>query len=154
MSGQLEHTPSQIIRKLLIDLSLGSDHGANWPVQCEFQRDKPDKAIAVYETAGINLKRIMIDGEWHETYGIQIIVRSDELQLGREKASDVATALDGVALQVVNVEDTESYGTATSTTGYTVHNVSRRSGPIPLNDTTSNRKMYSINYLVNLDLRS
>jgi hypothetical protein len=147
MSGPLPHSPSQIIRQLLIDEGLASD-GGTWPAYAIQEPDKPDNCITIYDTAGMNQGRFSVDGEVQETYGIQIRVRSNDSQTSFVKARAIAIDLETVHLDIVSVTDPTGYGTASM--NYVIYNLSRRSGPLPLNDPDSDRKSWTINLLATL----
>ena len=149
MSGSLNHAPSQIVRQLLIDLEVGADGSATWPVYAEQEPDKPDACITVYETAGVGRGRFQISGEVQVLYGIQINTRAANSQAARKKADDILYSLtQEVHLDAVSVTDDEGYGTAS--TSYVFYNISHKSGPLPVPEPNSDRKFYSTNFIVNL----
>ena len=149
MSGSLSHTVSQVIRQLLIDNGLGSNGGASWPVYSMQEPDSPDNAITVYDTAGVGRGRFQIDGEVQEVHGIQVRVRSKDGQTGWKKAQDIKVDLtQNSHLAVVTVTDPGGYGTATQ--AYTIFNISHRSGPFPIPDQDSDRKIHTTNFVVTI----
>ena len=147
MSGTLAHSPADVIRKLLVNLALGSDANAvpaeAWPVFASGEPASPDSVITVYDTAGKNDGRAMATGERSEHYGIQVRVRSAAHTAGYAKAQAIAIAFDETV--------TQNAVTIGSTT-YLVHAVSRR-GPV-LNigkeTPTSKRSLFTLNALVSL----
>lgn len=100
MTGRLEHEPSHIIRQLLLDLAFGSDPAddEDWPVFAVAMPDEPNKAILVSDTDGRTNGRYQITGETVEKYGIQFLVRSDELS-GYSKTSRIASGIDKEVLR-------------------------------------------------------
>ena len=54
MSGSLAHLPEDIVRYLLIDLSVGTlpSDVDDWPIYATQEPDKPDNVITVYGTEG------------------------------------------------------------------------------------------------------
>jgi hypothetical protein len=150
MSGQLSHTPSSIVRQLLIDLVVGSDGGASWPVYADELVDLPDDTIAVIDTGGVSRGRFMVNGEQQINEGIQIIVRAADTQTAWQKASKLMTSVTKNShLRTVNVVDPEGYGTASQ--AYTIFNVSLRSGPLPIHPAgDSSRKQFSLNFVITI----
>ena len=147
MSGLLTHTVSQVIRQLLIDNGLGSNGGASGPVYSVQEPDSPDDTITTYDTAGVSRGRFQIGGEIQEVHGIQIRVRSNDAQVGWKKAQDIKLDLSqSVHLTTVTVTDPEGYGTATQ--DYIIYNISHRSGPLPIPDSNSDRKIHTLNIIV------
>lgn len=149
MSGTLSHTVSQVIRQLLIDLSLGSDGGASWPVYATQIPNAPDSCIGVIDRVGVQRGRFQVGGEVQEVHGIQIIVRAGDAQTSHVKANAIKTNLaESVHLTTVAVTDPEGYGTASQS--YVVYNVSHRSGPFTLNEDGTDRKLNSLNMVVTI----
>jgi hypothetical protein len=147
MSGLLTHTVSQIIRQLLIDNELGSNSGNSWPVYAVQEPDSPDNIITTYDTVGVSRGRFQIGGEIQEVHGIQIRIRSNDAQVGWKKSQDVKLNLSqSVLLTTVTVTDPEGYGTATQ--DYIIYNISHRSGPLPIPDSDSDRKIHTLNIVV------
>ncbi len=149
MSGSLSHTVSQVIRQLLIDNGLGSDGGASWPVYSMQGADSPDNTITVEDTAGVGRGRFQTDGEVQEVHGIQVRVRSKDGQTGWKKAQDIKVDLtQNSHLTTITVTDPEGYGTATQS--YSIFNISHRSGPFPILDQDSDRKIHTTNFVVTI----
>lgn len=147
MSGSLSHTVSQIIRQFLINEGLGSDGGASWPVYAIQEPNSPDNAITLYDTAGVSRGRFLGNGEVQEVHGIQVRVRSSDGQTGFVKANAIKKNLTQEShLATVTVTDSEGYGVATQS--YTIYNISWRSGPLPIPDTNSDRKINTLNFIV------
>ena len=146
MSGTLSHLPSLIIRQLLIDLELGSDHGSSWPMYGSKLPDSPDNAIAVIDRTGRQQGRSSPTGEAFQIRGIQIVVRSNEESAAWAKGNAIETALsEDVLLNSVAVTDPEEYGTGS--TNYTIHNCKLTSSNI-IKDPESDRRISSLNFLV------
>ena len=150
MSGQLSHTPSQVIRQFLIDQSLGTDGGSNWPVYAVQQMDSPDNCIIVLDQQGVGRGRLQVSGEIQEMYGVQIVIRSSDGQTGWAKADAIKLALtQSCHLTSVTVTDPEGYGTATQ--DYLVYNVSHRSGPFAIPEPETDRMLHSLNVIANIN---
>lgn len=151
MSGILTHTVDQIIRQLLIDLGHGSngDDNLSWPVYATQLPDTPDECIAVIDQTGVGRGSFQVGGEQQKNHGIQIFVRSSNTQAAGNKANAIEIALsEDTHLDSVTVTDPEGYGT--STQNYIIYNISWLSGPFPLHDPTSDRKLRSLNVIVNV----
>lgn len=127
-----ELTPTaEIIRQLLIDLDLGESSGSAWTVFVSFLPTSPDQAIAVYDTAALSDGRLMGTGERIEHPGFQIRVRGSNYPDVRNKADEIALALDTQQ----NTSVTTSDGT------FEILNISRLGGLIHLGiDETDQRR--------------
>jgi len=139
MTGVLTHSPADIIRQLLIDLSLGTASGT-WPVYVSQEPDLPDNVITTFDTAGIHDGRHMPGGEVQEHNGVQIRVRSANHAAGYTKAQTIAATLDtSVKLTAVTANSVD----------YQVISISRRGSVIALskNVPTSNRDVLTLNIL-------
>jgi hypothetical protein len=140
MSVILLHSPGDIIRRIMIALSLGTDPSASlaWPIYAPVEAANPDNIIAVTSTAGRDLGRDMVTSSRLEMFGVQVLVRASTEAVGYLKASAVADALDSLSWDTVTLD-----GTA-----YTVKHLIRSSGPISLGyEANSRRWRTSINYL-------
>jgi hypothetical protein len=131
VSGNLDHSPDDIIRNLIIDLGDGTapDDAAAWPVYCRREPDTPENVITVYQAANV-LQGKLQTGEAVEHYGAQVRVRAKDYYTGWDKIQNIAASLDGVTPREVEVGDVAGTGSAT----YTVYAVTRRSGPTHIRD--------------------
>lgn len=135
--------PADIIRQLLIDLGLGAATG-DWTIYVSFFPDTPDKAICIYDTAGIFDGRLMENGFRIEHPGIQIQVRAQIYPDLWDKANTIATTLDAQMGTEVIMESAEAY---------TIHNISRTGAilPIGIEEEGDRRRHYvSINAVITL----
>lgn len=114
------HSPSDIIRKMLVDAGLGTEPSAAgaWPVYGISEPSEPDNVITVYDTAGRDRGRTF-DGERQEQNGFQIRVRASSHVEGYARARALAMALDALYRVTVTVTD----GPAPAT--YLVHSMNR-----------------------------
>jgi len=139
MSGSLTHSPSAILRQLLVDLSLGTDPADEgiWPVYQGREPDTPDKTITTYDTEGVQDGRTMVGGRVYEHHGSQIRVRAANEPTAFEKAREIAVDLD----------EGEYYVAVTiSTSTYLVQSISRVSGPLSIGkEPNSQRNLITIN---------
>lgn len=146
MSALLDHSPSDIVRNVLIDLGLGSDPAANqvWPIFASGEPDKPDSCITVYDTAGIDLGRIQFDGEREESYGIQVRVRSAAHTAGHKKTNEIAIALDKDLLDMNISLGASDYNVWCANRSSTVLVLGRESP-------NTNRRLFTVNVIVVID---
>jgi hypothetical protein len=142
MSGTLAHTPAHIIRQLLIDLGLGADGGATWPVYYTLFPDAQDNQLGVFNTEGRTQGKAHVIGQTVEKYGIQIRIRGMDETVGLVKAHSIDAALSPITRQSVTVD----------ATAYLVQALTRTSSILGLGreSPSSARRMFSINYLVSL----
>lgn len=111
MSLALLHSQADIIRRLLIQLGVGTapetytgDAGPQWPVYAADEPDAPDNAITVYDTAPVSKGRIMIGGEQIQDLGFTATVRGDHVY-GFRKAKEAEIALnESVYDALVNID--------------------------------------------------
>ena len=96
MSLPLLHSPAQILRVLLLELSDGTSpsEDVDWPIYVSAEPDQPDNCITLYDTTPQDDGRAMFDGEtWHH-HGIQVRVRATDHPTGWVKAEALHTSLD------------------------------------------------------------
>lgn len=118
MPGNLDHSPADILRHLLINISQGTlpTDNLTWPVYTSQQPDKPDNLITTLDFPGPHQGRAQVDGEVQERHGVTVRVRAANHVTGYLKARQIAIALDQqVYRETVTID----------TIGYTVHAVSR-----------------------------
>lgn len=145
MSGALSHSPADVVRYMMIDLSLGTipTAGGSWPINVSVEPDSPDNCITIYDTEGIQSGSEQVGGEVQEHHGFQVRVRSPTHAVGYAKARAIAQALDTlVAYETVTI----------SSNTYRVESVSRRGDVLVLGKDMSNTKrdLFTINYLVSI----
>lgn len=138
----LEHSPADILRRVLIDLGHGADPPtAPWPIYAAGMPDVSDNCMAIFDTEGRDGGRSQIDGERVQHRGFQVQLRAATHSDGFSKAEAVAIALDE-----------EIYATSVTIDGvtYCVHSVTRTSGPLALGKEApkSQRSLFTINGLM------
>jgi hypothetical protein len=90
----MNHSPAQLIQRVLIAHGLGADPPAGpWPVYAAHEPDGPDDAVTVFDTAGTGDGRSMLDGTPWFHYGFQVRVRAVDHLSGWRKADAIRTAL-------------------------------------------------------------
>lgn len=145
MSGLLDHSPADVVRQLLVDLSLATtpEDGGAWPAYVGRVPDSPDEAMILTDTAGIDHGRTAPDGVRHEHHGFQIMLRARTHEDGYPKARAVAVALD---------EDVSLASVVVRSATYLVHTITRTTDVIPLGreSPASDRRLFTINALVAL----
>ncbi len=78
MSSQLQHSPADILRYLLVQGGYGTLPEADgvWPIAAMQELPDPDNTITLYDTTGKIDGVTQPDGEIQEHYGVQIRLRS------------------------------------------------------------------------------
>lgn len=152
MSGNLTHSPADVLRHCLISLGYGviPSVSAVWPIFCDSEPDKPDNCITLYNTQGKESGRTMTDGERQEFPGFQVRVRCVNPVDGFAKARAIAVALDE---EVYDEGVTVNPDTGSTTSeNYLLHSVSRSSQVIPLGKETptSKRNVFTVNGVFSL----
>ena len=148
MSGDLDHSVEEIVANLLVDAGLATlvESSGSWPIFISFERDDPDNALTCYKTADVTHGRHMVGGDTQLHYGIQIRVRSQDHNTGRNKAQDVYNEFDDVQRRVVTI----------SSSDYLVQAIHNQSGPLSLGTESANsrRRLFTLNALVALRMTS
>lgn len=91
----LNHSPADVMRFLLIALGLGTEprFGTNWPVNVSNEPATPDNVITLYDTeAGAQDERVM-SGEMACRYGFQVRVRAIDDPTGWQKINSIRESL-------------------------------------------------------------
>jgi len=146
MSGELYHTPAEIIAQMFVDLGLADypeDDGlTGWVVYPMHLPETPDEAILISDTAGRLHRRMHVSGITGEHYGIQILVRSPE---------DPATPYKKVK-SILHYLDTEVNRELVTISGHTyrVNAVTRTSGALPAGRDGA-RFLYSGNVVASIE---
>lgn len=144
MPGALAHSQSEVIRKALVNLSLGTDANLSplqaWPVYANGEPDTPDSAITVYDSAGRDGGREMINGERQEFHGFQVRVRAAARNTGYAKARAIAVAMD---------ESVYQNSVVIGANTYLLHSIFRTSDVLDIGRErpTSERRIFTINGL-------
>ncbi len=153
-ADDLRHSPAEVVRQLLVDEGLCTDHGpaleaaAPWPAYATNEPDNPDDCVTVFDTQGQDDGRVMSDGQLQQHYGVQVRVRSASHGPvgGWRKAREIRTGLSKeVYRQDVTVTDED--GTASR---YMVHALTRIGMVLPIgrDKPSSHRDVYTINMTV------
>lgn len=142
------YSPADIVRRLLISLGAGvsPSNGALWPVYATSEPGTPDNVVTVYDTAGLDDGRAMVDGELFRHLGFQVRVRSIDHRSGWDKASEIQNLLARSTYdEVVAMPDD---------TRYLIHCVSRIGDVIALGKEVPNskRSLFTVNATVTLTL--
>lgn len=143
MPGPLDHSPADIARYGLIELSLGvlPENSGDWPIFAGTLVNLPDNAILCYDTEGTKHGRVM-QGETQKHHGVQVLVRGATDPVSQSKALAIATALDNAYQTVVTIDSSS----------YRIHSFNLASGPFFLGRERDGGERYltSINYLVSV----
>jgi len=145
MSGTLNHSPADIIRQLLIDLSLGTDGTlTDWPIYSTASPNTPNDIIVVTKTESKFQGRDMNSGEIQEHYGINISVRGEDVVTASDKAQDIAFALDATV-------DRDVVSMTGPTNTYQIEATTRIGAPLPLGkEEEGRRELFSLNLIVSM----
>ena len=141
----LGHSPADIVRYLLVDLSRGTlpEDETTWPIYVSQEPDSPDSCITVYDTSGILEGRAQISGEIQEHYGIQIKVRAASPTVAYTKIAEINSWIDeSVRNNSVTIESSQ----------YLVYAITRKGGILSLGKelSASKRNLYTVNAIVSL----
>jgi hypothetical protein len=150
MSTRLNHTPDDIIARLLVALGLGvtddDEESTDWPVFYGYEPDLPDNCITVRETTPVNLGRIMFSGDELRHHGILIRIRANDLDVAKAKVEDIYAALAAADKENVTIDAST----------YTVYTLNLASGPFHIGKDVpgGKRDVFTINYTVPIRLHS
>lgn len=156
MSGSLDHSPAKITLDLMVleGLAQRVDPVApvDWmgfvnkgqvekgPIAFDFH---VDKIITVYDTVGIVNSRYHYNGVYHESHGLQILLRLNEYDeaIGYSKAKSIQDHLDTQILR---------YDLTVGSTNYRVHSYNRTTDVIRLNTTMRDDTVKGLRFALNL----
>lgn len=99
MMNTLAHSPAEVLRAVLVGIGQGTQPptppaaASAWPVYASSEPAAPDNVVTVYDTAGVDDGRSMIDGELFQHYGVQVRVRATTHAAGWAKADAIRRAL-------------------------------------------------------------
>lgn len=115
----------------------------DWPLYTSHLPDGSNVKIncgVIHDTAGVNDPRSMT-GEWPQHPGVQLRIRSRDHETGYKKIEDVASALDEVVRDTIEVNSTT----------YEIQNVSRTSPIVALGVEPEMRRFsFTVNFLLTL----
>ena len=144
MTSQLDYSPADVLRWLLVSLSAGTDPAddAAWPAYVSNEPDSPDNLLVMYDTAGIPVGFVQSTGEMMEYRGVSVQVRGTSHAVAWAKVDAVRRLLDeSVHNAIVTIGSTQ----------YAVHSVVRKSGPIALGrEPSTSRYLFTLNVVVSL----
>lgn len=146
MPGLLLHSPADVLRQLLVDMSLAVDYvddRTSWAAFASGEPDLPDDSITIYDTEGREHGRDMPTGERATHDGFQIRVRSRNHKVGYIRARLIAIALD---------EEVENVQVDVDDNSYLVKAVTRTGGILPIGKDIpgSKRNLFTINGVISL----
>ena len=105
MTNDMQHSPADIVSRLLVTLGVASVPGdvLSWPAYVSSEPDRPDEVITVYDTQGT------MEGTAHEElqghYGIQIRVRARTHSSGWARSNLIRQALQNQYQTRVVIDD-------------------------------------------------
>lgn len=156
MSGNLTHSPAEIVLEVLIATGNAARVSSSTPVDWMVFQNKTveakdlntsnfltDKIISVYDTEGVVNERNFITGEYDEFYGVTIMLRLNEFEdtIGFQKAKAIQHYLD---------THINRYTITIDSSNYIVHQLRRTSDIIRSSDLDDDSVMglvYTLNYL-------
>lgn len=159
MSGNLTHSPAEIVLEVLIATGNGARVNSVTPVDWMVFQNKTveakdlntanfltDKLISVYDTAGVVNNRNFITGNYDEFYGVTILLRLNEFEdtAGFQKAKSIQHYLD---------THINRYTISIDSSDYIVHQMRRTSDIIRSNDLDEDSVIgliYTLNYLATI----
>ena len=148
MPGLLLHSPSDIIRQLLVDRGLGAYPPADpWPIYVVMEPDGPDDVITLSDMDGTDSGRTMNDGERQEHHGVMVRVRAFTHTDGYAKIRHIAVILDQEVYDAIVVIGVRTYK---------IHSVSRLGDVMVLGKETlvSKRSIFTVNTVVSVRMVS
>lgn len=142
-TNQLDHSPADIVRWSLIDLSIGTDPDDedDWPIFCDGEGDTPDNALTVFNTSGSVQGDIQFNGEVQEHYGIQFRLRATKSTVAWTKINALMVTVDQLINNtVVTIDGTQYY----------VECIARTGTVLALGKADGKRYVYTLNATVSL----
>lgn len=137
-------SPASIIASYLVSQAIVTVPSADsdWPMWISFIADTPDNATGIYNTPSTKDGRILSSGSVIQHYGVEILLRATNEEVGWQKCNTIAGQLD-------SIDNTQVVGTNNT---YTVHNVTRIANinSIGLEQGTKRRNLFSMNFSVSI----
>lgn len=145
MSGQLTHSPADVLRHALIELGKGTLPTANgdWPIFVGGEPNKPDNCITCKDTDGIQEGRDMTSGYMQEHEGVQLRIRAVDHQTGWDRSQLLMAALDTLISYLTVSIDSSTYSLEAVTRTTNIINLGK-------DTTTSKLNVFTINVIVAL----
>lgn len=143
-SNQLAASPAHILAQYIINVletfAVPTDD-ATWPLYTNHLPDKPSNAGAIFDTPGLKDGRYMI-GFVPQKFGVQLMLRALDNQIGYAKIEDVAIDLDAVINAELSIDSGD----------YVIQNVSRTSpiNSLGIEEGTGRRFLFTINFLITM----
>lgn len=107
MTNDLQHSPAQIVSRLLVTLGVATELGGLWPVYYSAEPDRPDATVTVYDTQGTNEGDTQ-EGEAQGHYGLQVRVRATTSAIAWTRTNLINRALQAQYNTTVTL-DTQTY---------------------------------------------
>lgn len=140
----MNHAPSEIIAKMMRDLSLFEPYDSDvWPLFETSMPEDPNNCACLYDTAPVEDGTLQKTSNRIEHWGIQLKVRHREYTEGWVKAKAAFDSLMAVSNQVVVVDEDS----------YLVHAATATAGVIPLGvelEGTKRRELFTVNFLATI----
>lgn len=103
-SDVFEHSIAEIVGQMLVDLGHAAENG-DWKIGVNFEQDV-DRAVSVYDTAGMGQGSSMVDGQVFEHPGFQVRIKAPKHSGdGWTRADAIAKSLDALDQRGVTVDD-------------------------------------------------
>ena len=150
MSGNLDHRPSKIVKKYLLDRTLGTEVTADdeWPIFTDHFNEGSDddniddNMLCVYNTGGAIQGHVQVIRQYQEQHGIMIMVRATSETTGWAKAKAIQEDLDKQVLRT---------GVVIGGSNYMLHAMHRTGDINRLGTESETRKRkFTINYLASI----
>jgi len=139
VSGQLDHSPADIIAQYLDDNSIGVIAGTgNWAIYVGYEMDDPDDSITVYDTTPIINGRLMPTGETQQFYGVQVRIRDSGYNTAYAKANAIEVIFDAADKASVTIDSST----------YLIQAIHHQGTSSIGREAETNRRLLTINALV------
>jgi len=140
-SDDLQHSPCFIIGSYLIAQSVFTlpSLSGSWPLYKSFMPDEANDVCAIYDTTPIIDTRVS-ESYPNTHYGLQIIIRASDYEIGKAKARAIAVILETIQNSSVEFGEYE----------YEIRTARPTSGVISLGqepETTKRRYVFTINFI-------
>jgi hypothetical protein len=138
----IEHSPSQILQRLVINSGNANEPGLGpWPLSYSQMPSSPSNFLTLYDTQGVPDGRLMPTGKKIIHPGLQLRVRATTHQISFLKANGLAQYFDTVLRASVVL------GAKT----YRVQNISRTGDPISLGqEEGTTRILFTVNMIATI----
>jgi hypothetical protein len=142
----LYHTPAFILKDYLTGLGIVGDVYAQvfWPCYVSYMPDVDGNIVSIYDTTPVVHHRVY-DGMYNIHYGIQIIIKSEDVTEGAAKMEQIFNTCEKINKSIVAIDSSTTYIIGTCAFSSGIIYLGREWG-------TGRRSVFSLNLLCTIGM--